>query len=226
MRLQDTYTNEDAFSKTFMKNNVRITVWRNYPTALRPERYYWHIQYHSRDGNDYLWNIPWPDLYTILPDLARDMNQDVAIVIYEALWEWFNETLYQFQMGDWLIAEGIVALTNCYQIMFPPKEDFRAELQLIEAERGRITTTTDIWGAFYYAQRHPTLTTRASSEYRISAADRYNPVISEAYRWDDSLGTWLSDKNLANIQYMTSEEYEKARDEGRVDKDTLYLITN
>lgn len=211
MRLQDTYANEDAFSKTFMKNNVRITVWRHYPTALRPERYCWHIQYHSRDGKDYLWNIPWPDLYTILPDLARDMNQDVAIVIYEALWEWFNETLYQFQMGDWLITEGIATLTNCYQIMFPPKEDFRAELQLIEAEKGRITTTTDIWEAFYYAQRHPT---------RISGG------FSEAYRWDDSLGTWLSDKSLANIQYMTSEEYEKARDEGRVDKDTLYLITN
>lgn len=211
MRLQDTYANEDAFSKTFMKNNVRITVWRHYPTALRPERYCWHIQYHSRDDKDYLWNIPWPDLYTILPDLARDMNQDVAIVIYEALWEWFNETLYQFQMGDWLITEGIATLTNCCQIMFPPKEELGAELQLIEIEKGRITATTDIWGTFYYAQRHPT---------------RSFGGFSEAYRWDDSLGTWLSDKNLTNIQYMTSEEYEKARDEGRVDKDTLYLITN
>jgi hypothetical protein len=211
MRLQDTYTNEEAFSKTFMKNNVRITVWKNYPTALHPDRYCWHIQYHSRDGKDYLWNIPWPDLYAILPDLARDMNQDVAIVIYEALWEWFNETLYQFQMGSWLIAEGIATLTNCYQIMFPPKENFIEELHLIEVEKSRITTTTDIWGAFYYAQRHPT---------RVSGG------FSEAYRWDDSLGPWLNDKNPTNIQYMTSEEYEKARDEGRVDKDTLYLITN
>jgi hypothetical protein len=213
MRLQDTYTNEEAFSKIFMKNNVRITVWRHYPTALCPERYCWHIQYHSRDGKDYLWNIPWPDLYTILPDLARDMNQDVAIVIYEALWEWFNETLYQFQMGDWLIAEGIVTLTNCCQIMFPPKEDFSAELQLIEAEKGRITTTTDIWGTFYYAQRHPT-------------RDDYRHRIAEAYRWDDSLGAWLSNRSPTDIQYMTSEEYERARDEGRIDKDTLYLITN
>lgn len=226
MRLQDTYTNEEAFSETFMKDNVRITVWKNYPTALRPERYCWYIQYHSRDGNDYLWNIPWPDLYTILPDLARDMNQDVAIVIYEALWEWFNETLYQFQMGSWLIAEDEAAFTNCYQIMFPPKENFSAELHLIEVEKSRITTATDIWEAFYYPQRHPTRLTRASSEYRISAADRYNPVISVAYKWDNSLGSWLNNENPTNIQYMTSEEYEKARDEGRMDKDTLYLITN
>lgn len=211
MRLQDTYTNEEAFSKTFMKDNVRITVRKNYPTTLHPERYCWHIQYHSRDGKDYLWNIPWPDLYTILPDLARDMNQDVAIVIYEALWEWFNETLCQFQMGSWLVAEGVAAFTNCCQIMFPPKENFSAELHLIEVEKSRITAATDIWGTFYYAQRHPT---------RISGG------FSEAYRWDDSLGTWLSNRNPTDIQYMTSEEYEKARDGGRIDKDTLYLITN
>lgn len=222
MRLQDTASYGDVFSKTFMNNNVRITVWKNpSPTFTNQEPYSWRIEYHSRNGSDYVWNIPGPALYTILVDLARDMSIDVAEVIYEALWEWFNETLYLYQMDDWYITANMVALTNCYQIMFPPREHFREELHLIELERE--------W------RLHPTMTTTVANRVSFDDMQRaFEEFHNEReqhliYAHTPTITAWATRQNDAIadcVNYLTSEEYERKKANGELNPNTVYLVLN
>lgn len=219
MRLQDT------FSKTFMNNNVRITVWKNpSPTFTSPDPYGWRIEYHSRGGSDYVWNIPGPNLYTILPDLARDMSIDVAEVIYEALWEWFNETLWAYQLDDWPIREGDIMNRACSAIRFPPREYFREELHLIELEReGRL---------------HPTITTignanRISMDDMQNAFEQFHREREQYLTYDHAplITAWGAPRaetaGIADcVNYLTSEEYERRKANGELNPNTVYLVIN
>lgn len=215
MRLQDDIINvEDGLTKTFMHWRVMITVWHNTPTTLQPSEFIWVIRFQSRDGVAFNWTIPWPDQYSILVDLARNMNQDVAEVIYEALGERFNETLRAYQMELSPIREGAL-LPNVTQIYFPPREYFREELQLIEIER--------------WSRLHPTITT-------IGNADRvYRGDMEETFGlWRDcfnptTITAWATPQTNAIadcVNYLTSEEYERKKANGELNSNTVYLVFN
>ena len=224
MRLQDDIIDtENRLSKTFMRWRVVITVWPNTPTSLQPNEFLWVIRFQSRDGVNFNWTIPWPDLYSILTDLARDMNQDVAEVIYEALGERFNETLRALQMELSPIREGAI-LPNVTQIQFPPREYFREELQLIEIEK--------------WSRLHPTAVSTITTIGNANRATMGN--IDEFYReryltydhapviraWD--ISAWASPTSgVADyVNYLTSEEYERKKADGELNPNTVYLVFN
>lgn len=219
MRLQDDFINiEKRLTKTFMRWRVTITVWPNTPTTLHPDEFNWTIRFQSRDGVVFNWTIPWPDLYSMLPDLARNMNQDVAEVIYEALGERFNETLRALQMGLLPIRESIF-LPNVTQIQFPPREYFREELRLIEIEK--------------WSRLHPHIYGASIAE-RISREDMENSFEQmRDYLITDTrvptITAWAMPQNDATadcVNYLTSEEYERKRANGELNPNTVYLVLN
>lgn len=217
MRLQDDIIDtENRLSRTFMHWRVAITVWPNTPTTLQPNEFIWVIRFQSRDGVNFNWTIPWPDLYSILTDLARNMNQDVAEVIYEALGERFNETLRALQMELLPIREGTL-LPNVTQIFFPPKEHFRDELQLIEIEK--------------WSRLHPTTITIGGAD-RVSRGDMedtfgllrdcFNPTVITTWATPRAETAGIADC----VNYLTSEEYERKKANGELNPNTVYLVFN
>lgn len=220
MRLLDDFIDvENRLTKTFMRWRVTITVWHNTPTARYPDEFIWTIRFQSRDGVVFNWTIPWPDLYSMLLDLARNMNQDVAIVTYEALGERFNETLRAYQMGLPPIREDVF-LSNVTQIEFPPKEYFREELQLIEIEK--------------WSRLHPTITTIGNAN-RVSMDDMQN-AFEQFYRernyltYDHAptITAWATPTaGIADcVNYLTSDEYERKKANGELNPNTVYLVFN
>lgn len=219
MRLQDDFINgENGLTKTFMRWRVVITVWHNTPTTLQPNEFIWVIRFQSRDGVNFNWTIPWPDLYSILIDLARNMNQDVAEVTYEALGERFNETLRAYQMEASPIREGVY-FPNVTQIQFPPREYFREELQLIEIEK---------WSRLHphiYGEGIADRISREDMERSFEqmrdylVTDRYIPTIT----------AWATPQNNAIadcVNYLTSDEYERKKADGELNPNTVYLVFN
>ena len=225
MRLQDDFIDmENRFTKTFMRWRVTITVWHNIPTARYPDEFVWAIKFLSRDGVNFNWTIPWPDLYSMLPDLARNMNQDVAEVIYEALGERFNETLRAYQMGLAPIRESIY-LPNVTQIQFPPREYFREELQLIEIEK--------------WARLHPTITptittlgnaSRATMDDMQNAFEQFYREREQYLTYDHApmITAWATPTaGIADcVNYLTSDEYERKKADGELNPNTVYLVFN
>lgn len=225
MRLQDDFIDvENRFIKTFMRWRVTITVWHNTPTTLQPNEFIWVIRFQSRDGVAFNWAIPWPDQYSILVDLARNMNQDVAEVIYEALGERFNETLRAYQMETSPIREGVY-FPNVTQIQFPPREYFREELQLIEIERE--------W------RLHPTITptittignaSRASMDDMQNAFEQFYREREQYLTYDHApiITAWATPTvGLADCaNYLTSDEYERKKADGELNPNTVYLVLN
>jgi len=222
MRLQDDIIDTgNRLSKTFMHWRVVITVWPNTPTSLQPNEFIWVIRFQSRDGTNFNWTVPWPDLYSILTDLARDMNQDVAEVIYEALGERFNETLRALQMELSPIREGTI-LPNVTQIQFPPREYFREELQLIEIEK--------------WSRLHPTITTTTiGNANRITMGNIDEFYREREYLYDHApvvrawaISAWATPTaGIADcVNYLTSEEYERKKADGELNPNTVYLVFN
>lgn len=225
MRLQDDFIDvENKLTKTFMRWRVTITVWHNTPTARYPDEFVWVIKFLSRDGVNFNWTIPWPDLYSMLPDLARNMNQDVAEVIYEALGERFNETLRAYQMGVSPIREGVY-LPNVTQIQFPPREYFREELQLIEIEK--------------WARLHPTITptittlgnaSRATMDDMQNAFEQFYREREQYLTYDHApmITAWATPTaGIADcVNYLTSDEYERKKADGELNPNTVYLVFN
>ena len=213
MRLQDDFINvEDKLTKTFMNWRVAITVWPNTPTTLHPDEFYWLIEFQNKDGKRYKWVIPWPDLYTILPDLARDMSIDVAEVIYEALWEWFNDTLWAYQLDSWPIREGDIINITRFAIQFPPREYFREELHLIELERE--------W------RLHPTITPTITTMGNFEQFYRERNYLT--YDHAPIITAWATPTvGLADcVNYLTSDEYERRKANGELNPNTVYLVIN
>lgn len=219
MRLQDDFIDvENRFTKTFMRWRVTITVWHNTPTASYPDEFIWTIRFQSRDGVNFNWAIPWPDLYSMLPDLARNMNQDVAIVIYEALGERFNETLRDYQMGASPIREGVY-FPNVTQIQFPPKEYFREELRLIEIEK---------WSRLHPHIYGESIADRISREDMERSFEQMRDYILTD-RYAPTITAWATPQNNAIadcVNYLTSEEYERKKANGELNPNTVYLVFN
>lgn len=228
MRLQDDIIPvEDRLTKTFMNWRVTITVWHNTPTTLQPDEFIWVIRFQSRDGVTFNWTIPWPDLYSMLPDLARNMNQDVAEVIYEALWEWFNDTLWAYQLDSWPIREGDIINRTRFTIQFPPREYFRGELRLIEIEK---------WGRLH-PTIHPTITignaNRASMDDMQNAFEQFYREREQYLTYDHAsmITAWATPRaetaGIAGcVNYLTSDEYERRKANGELNPNTVYLVIN
>lgn len=198
---------ENRFSRAFMDGRVTITVWPNTPTTRHQDPFYWCIKFQNKNGTNYKRNIPGVDIYSILPDLARGMSQDTAIVIYEALGRWFNETLAELQMEmRWPIEENIYTISNVTQIAFPPKEYFNEELRLIEIEKWR--------------RLHPHI-----------YGESFTRDVGDSFRQmrDYTITVWATPQNDAIADcanYLTSEEYERKKANGELNPNTAYLVFN
>lgn len=213
MRFQEADT---ELTNIYMNGRVEISVR---PIPLGDNTFGWRIKFQSRDGVNYVWVLPGPDLYSILTDLAKDMNQDVAIVIYEAICEWYNNTLLQYQMEIWPTPAND---SNCVQMLFPPKENFRAELELIEIEKwSRLDPYgTSVADRMSIDDIRRTLDGFARPRDEILTRTQTPTITAWAtYRADT---TEIADC----INYLTSDEYERKKADGELHPNTVYLVLN
>ena len=217
MRLQDAA--ENKFSRTFMDGRVMITVWPNTPTSTNPNPFCWRIKYQNMCWVDYARDIPGADIYSILPDIARDVNQDVAIVIYEALGRRFNETLVGLQMEmRWPVQENMYTISNVTQIAFPPKENFTEELRLIEIEK---------WSRLHSHIYGEGLAERISREDMENSFEQMRDYILTD-RYTPTITAWATPTaGIADcVNYLTSDEYERKKADGELNPNTVYLVFN
>lgn len=212
MRIQDAGT---ELTNIYMNGRVEISVR---PIPLGDNTFGWRIKFQSRDGVNYVWALPGPDLYSILTDLAKDMNQDVAIVIYEAICEWFNNTLLQYQMEIW---PTLARDSNCVQMLFPPKENFREELRLIEIEK---------WSRF--DPYGTSIGERMSIDDIRRTLDGFAAPRDVLTRTQTpTITAWATPRaetaEIADcVNYLTSDEYERKKANGELNPNTVYLVLN
>ncbi len=170
-----------------MKNKLEIRVW---PTG---DGYWWSISYQTDNWALLKWTLP-DDLYDIAKDLWRELDIEVAKVVYECIEKHFNEVYVLAQTPDDFIPQ-LIANYNVNQLKFPDFRDFENEIRSYHSYRiGTSVSNTAV----------------SSSVTRIGATTHYYDCARSSPRYN----------------VVTPEEYQKLRDEWKINPNDLYLVHN
>ena len=181
--------NDNITARTFMKNKLEIRVW---PTG---DGYWWSISYQTDNWTLLKWTLP-DDLYDIAKDLWRELDIEVAKVVYECMEQHFNEVYALAQTPDDFITQLIVN-HHVNQLKFPDFRDFENEIRSYHSYRiNTPVSNVTVW---------PSITRVGGTPY---------------YAYQTYENRWPSYK------IVTPEEYQKLRDEWRINPNDTYLVHN
>lgn len=193
----------------YMKWRLTILVWEG-----EDDKYQWRIEYTTRGATTFYWYLP-EDVNEIANDLSLHLDIEVAKIIYEEITDRYNDTLVEMQQGKGIILpESEIGHNTVFQVRFPAFDDVAITVRATVP--GTITINND--------GINDGIVT-----YLNGWRDQWLADNSQWISWYcDELWDWFKDRcdSLDEISYITQEEYERLRQENRLNEKKLYLVYN